>query len=304
MQNVLPPLSGEPGAIRAELAAARSLLLRQYVGLDTHTLESRQFWPGATPTVALARIARRDDRAACAVESLFGRVGQRAEMPITGAHVVEALRAFLGARARLLSALAAHHRNGVPPPEALSILTLCRDHDRRWAERLEGWKEEQHIPLEAGPVAILLAADRAARKELLTSLALVPPEARQAWRRELLTLASGELTLLHGLTAPAEFMHPVEPDLSWEATWRLFHDTHHALLGALEAPAQNSAGPAAGRINVYRLLTRALDRDRALALTVRARIPGPTPTGARSQPAAPGTHTRLPGSGMMPSPRD
>lgn len=251
---------------RAELAAARSQLLRQYVGLGPATLGHRELWPGTTPASALSRIARRDDDAACSVETRADRNPMRAHIPSRGVDVDAALTSLLLARARLLSAVAGLHATTpvTSPSPVLQLLARCRDLDRRWARRLEWWNEEQHGPFEIGPTPVLLSAMRAARKELLTALALLPPGARLAWRQCLVDISSAEQHLLVVLDATQSLRDPSGWEPGWDDAWRHFHDTHHAVVTRLEE--RDALDP-----DLYRAVTCSIDRDRALAFAIRSR---------------------------------
>lgn len=280
VQKVLPEFDGDPGKMRDALAAARSRLLRQYVGLDSFTLERTLLWPNTTPAQALARAARRDDDAACAIERLLGRPGHGASIPSQNPATNDALSRALAARSRLLSAaarLALDKSHGAMTP-AFHLLATCRDHDLRWSGRLDWWNEEQHIPFEVGPTEVLLAAVKAARKELLTALALLPPSGRPAHQNGLLSVTAGEREVLQlrGDRTPQGAAPPA--DAPWTQAWRQLHDVHHALVASLQARISERLDP-----ETYRSVTRAIDRDRALAIAVRAG----RPTAARSQLAVP-----------------
>lgn len=296
MQTSPNAVAADLPAARANLAAARSRLLRQYVGLGLETLQSAELWPQTTPARALARIARRDDDAACSIESLLGRPARKADISLDGAAAHQALASFLTARSRLLSAAARMHADAPlsPSSPAMRLLATCRDRDRRWARRLEWWKEEQFIPFEAGPRSILIAALRAARKELLTTLGLLPTEGRQQWRAQLLTLSRGEKRLLGGLrparTSGAGHDPDALPDLNWEETWRVFHDTHHALATRL----QGEETPDPVDLEIYRQVTASIDRDRAAAMDVRRSLSTALPIAAPGRPAAGAGRIRRP----------
>lgn len=269
--------------MRAELAAARSQLLRHFVGLDVGTLHRKPLWPNTTPVKALARVARRDDDAACALEVLLQRPGHKTPIPVRDAAIAETLPLALAARARLLSAASRLELGGSQgvAERAFVLLAVCRDHDLRWSRRLEWWNEEQHIPFEVGPTAVLLAAMKAARKELLTALALLSPPQRTLHREELIALYRGEEDILRHMGRRPEHLDPPTGS-SWTEAWRRFHDTHHALVILLEACGREEVDR-----DLYRRVTWAIDRDRALAIALRAgRARGPP-----SPPAAPERRT-------------
>lgn len=297
MQTSLPAVAPDLPTARTELAAVRSELLRQFVGLGSETLHSRELWPQTTPARAMARIARRDDDAACSMESSLGLPARNAPISINGVTATEALESFLTARSRLLSAAARIH--GVTPltpsSPAMKLLGMCRDQDRRWAHRLEWWNEEQHISFEAGPGPILIAALRAARKELLTALGALPANGRRQWRAHLLALCQGEMDLLRELrpqSAPGSGPEPgALPELPWEETWRVFHYTHHTLVMLLEGEAASEPNDPAR----YRQITASIDRDRAAAFAVRESLAAAPPTAAPDQPVAAAPHTPRPG---------
>ncbi len=306
MQTSSPSVATDLPVARAGLAAVRSRLLRQYVGLGPGTLQSRELWPQTTPALALARIARRDDDAACSIEALLHRRARKASIALEGATADYALASFLAARSRLLSAVAKLHSDAplAPSSPTMTLLARCRDLDVRWARRLEWWNEEQQIPFEAGPVSILTAAVRAARKELLTALALLPSAARPGWRAQLLARSRSETQLLRSLNPPpgpgAGPGVDGLPELAWEDTWRQFHDTHHALVMRLDTWGP----PLLEDLALYRQITASIDRDRAVALAVWAsRSPEP-PTAAAGQPAAAASQTRPSGPEKSPGPLD
>lgn len=288
MQTSLPALASDLPAARAKLAAARSRLLRQYVGLGMETLQSREMWPQTTPARALARMARRDDDAACSIETLLGRPGRRAHISLAGVTPDDAVTSFLAARSRLLSAAAKLHGEAPiePSSPAMRLLAACRDLDLRWARRLEWWNEEQDIPFEAGPISVLGAAVRAARKELLTALALLPPDTRQAWQTDMLSRSAEETRLLHRLRSAAPPGEPQEHVL-WEDAWRLFHDCHHALVTHLETGNVSALEDLA----VYRQVTESIDQDRTVARAIRDAAFPAAPTAAPDRPAAEAHHT-------------
>jgi hypothetical protein len=218
---------------------------------------------GIAPLTALALIARGDDDAACSLEVVLGLDGRASHIPVHGVTPAEALSAFLAARARLLSALAGLQTGSEPiGAGVLVVLDGAHARDRWWGTKLEWWSEEQHIPFEQGPAPILIAAVRAARKELLTTLALLPPNDRQRLQPELMTLAREEERILRPESGP------VHAGTAWEDTWRSFHDTHHALVRRLEATESSVTD-----LEAYRAITRAIDRDRSLAFAVRAGLP-------------------------------
>jgi hypothetical protein len=289
VQKIVPDFD-DPRAMRAALAAARSALLRQLVGLGAAVLHDQKLWPGTTPVTALARIARRDDDLARTLETLLGRVAHPAPIPIHRVTIDETVPALLAARSRLLSAAAGMvvGDNGNAWSQLASCFQICRDNDRRWARRLEWWNEEQHIRFENGPQVVLLASLKAARKELLTTLALLPPPERPRWQGALISLAAGEEAVLkrqHG---------DVDPASSWADAWRRFHDTHQALVTYVDGGRLDELD-----VEVYAAVTRAIDRDREVAFALRKTLPtaAPVPPALRAagtEPSGPEKTRGLP----------
>lgn len=274
VQKELTESDSDPGVLRSGLAEARSQLLRQLVGLSTGALHGQELEPGTTPVTALARIAGQDDDAACALEMLLGREGRAASISMSDITIEETLPTLLAARSRLLSAAAGLVTAGNTkyPSQVTSLLQDCRNNDRRWARRLEWWKEKQQIQPEPGPWPILLASLKAARKELLTAYALLPPENRTPWQETLATLAAQEEIVLQ-----RPDVHTVSAT-SRNDVWRRFHDTHHALVTRL-----NLIGDTRRDTDFYAAVTRAIDRDREAAFAVRATLPRAAP----AEPALP-----------------
>lgn len=281
------------------MAAARSQLLRQYVGLSGSVISSRSIWPGTTPLAALVRIARRDVDAACAIEGRLGLCGQREDIP-AAVDPGEAVRSLLAARARLLSAAAREHTSAPAPRPWVSdatprLLRDCRDRDLRWARRFEWWNEEQHLAFEIGPLPILVAAARAARKELLTSLAILSAEDRTAWRSELINRSNGEREAARSIGLDAGLAIPGEAP--WDVAWRSFHDTHHALVSHIE----RGGSGAEADMRFYRPVVHSLDDDRTLAFAIRRALTAP-PRESAPPPSAPERHTPQSAPRTPPSP--
>jgi hypothetical protein len=208
------------------------------------------------------RIACRDDDNACVLETLLGRAATRCPIDVTEPTIDVSLSAFLRSRSRLLSATSAASDAHAVKSVVDFLLSTSIEHDRIWARRLGWWNEEHHIPFRAGPISILTASLRAARKELLTALALVETEHRAGWQAELNQLIRQEVAVLQS-PAPTE----TAPG-SWPETWKALHAVHHRFVQWTQEQLWSEQSETQ-RLQQYRDIVAVIDANRWLALRIR-----------------------------------
>jgi hypothetical protein len=314
--------------LRAGLAARRAELLWQLVGLDAETLASDPVTGDWTATDVLAHVAWWDEVYRERVEAdLAGqkastlRVGREASSQSSCRDRGEwgfeaALAAFLAARRAFLDTLALVpddrlHVPGERPGPVESSRTwaerVCR-HDAFHARQLARWWTRRGLLEGVGPKSLLTAAVRAARKELLTAVALVSLKDReirplgngQTLYEVLVQVADQEQDALDvvrvrnrasgvqtALTSDdhtsARSSRHVMMRGSWHQMWRKLHDTHQQLLlvlarmdqAQLEYPlsADPDIGVAARRDlpdTVYACFRLSAAHDREQAAVIRA----------------------------------
>ena len=177
-------------------------------------------------------------------------------------------------------------------------------HDAEHAAQIAAWREAEGLKGKTGPKAVLLAALAAARDELLTAAALVPPEERASrpvcgeWTLKdvLGHMADWEWLGVDGLRQMAAGRAPqVEyvEDLDawnqahvearchqpWEAVWADFHAARRALLEILEGMSQadlesSFPSPWGSDITPYRWICVYLAHDREHAYGLRQALGG------------------------------
>ncbi|MFW6135378.1 MAG: DinB family protein [Chloroflexota bacterium] len=139
------------------------------------------------------------------------------------------------------------------------------DHDAEHAAQIATWREERALEGDAGPKAVLIAALKAARDELLTSVALVPRGQRTsrrvcgAWtlRDVVGHVADWEQVAAEGLRdmatgRPPDVAHipdidawnaeraAARRDQPWEACWADLRGTRERLLEILREMSQKA----------------------------------------------------------------
>ena len=293
--------------VRARLAAARSSFLSQLLGLPTVVLEEEVIDDGLTSVRVLLLIGREDEVRAASIERVLdgadGEVDGLAPRLEANTPFSVALERFVSARATLLSALARVPDETLFRPLAEGGTTVanwaeeCLEHDEISVDRLAEWRGCREKPDELGPGDLLTAAMRAARKEMLTAIALIPKHERPGWalgsrslEDALRELSRWEQALLTHL-AGGEEVHvsddqPAAAD--WGESWRTLHDTHHALVRLTERKpeqelARRVSGTWSGERRVYDLLRVALMQDRQVAAGIRTSLEV-SPAGSRDSP--------------------
>lgn len=276
--------------VRARLASARSALLASLLGLSTEILETEVVGEGITATQALLLIAREDQARAAAIEELLR--SRELEPPIATDGDLSlpfeiALPELLRTRAELLSALARvpddllQTYNG--NASVSSWIEECIEHDRISADRFAEWRANLFTRVAPGPIELVTATMRAARKELLTEIARLPADKRPEWRIGTRTLHQALLDIVAWERAVAAALtDPVTPGASrsagqdsWQATWRSLHDGHQALLRRVESQPRDgldreAQGQWPAHRTVHDLLRDGIGLDRHLAATIRA----------------------------------
>ena len=177
--------------LRARLAAERALLLGSLLGLSVDVLESRPLQGTTSAAGMLNAVAAREQSFVAALTPLS--TGSAREVhpttgvfpPLTGFD--EALARCIGARTEFLDAFARIpdaivFGEPVESSRALSPLdmaTQCHWSDASLSLRASTWSRNHKTETRIGPISLLRATVRAARKDLLTTVALVPYEARE-----------------------------------------------------------------------------------------------------------------------------
>ncbi len=246
--------------LRARLAAERAQLLNSLLGLKVEVLEGRPLQGITSAAGMLSAVAARE-------ESFVSVLTQPVEGPATEmnpeiainplpAGFDDALARCVGARTRFLDAFAripdavvfgdpAKSGSALSP---LSMATQCHWSDASLSVRVSAWSRDYETGGSTGPISLLLATVRAARKELLTTVALVPTEARE------LAVFDGGRTLPQIFRLIAELERsflgylaragcaPVEAarqptgtrDDRWKSAWSDLHAVHAALIQVLD----------------------------------------------------------------------
>lgn len=266
-------------SIRADLARKRSRLLRELIGLDRTTLERVPIIEGLTVKTILLRVAEGDRRAAERTEARIA--GRDGEQPLVkdarDVALDDAVRELLAARAAMLSAFAATPSAQLIRPEADAIVDMVVDRgaqDALWHGHIVAWRDSISSCAGIGPKCILIAGVRAARKELLTAVALMPEGERPRLVRLLARLSANEAETLAHLRqvipqAKADSTRADAGDEEWASVWRRLHATHQNLLKLLDGTPEAALAASIGGVTAYRRLVDSLDRDREAAVEVR-----------------------------------
>ena len=221
--------------IRSRLAASRSELLWQLVGKATEDLES------PAPLAALRR-AEAQDRTILPPRSEDGARRESAAPPEpTNGSISATLEGCIRARREMLDRLAAIDDVRLQADAQLrNRLDEVVESEMSLARELKDWRDTQP-PHAIGPKDVTVAILRAARKELLTAIALIPAE-----QREMFPARYGS-PLLEGLIRTAEADadaiaslgrdgRPAALTGSWNEVWRRLHRDHEELLRLVASP--------------------------------------------------------------------
>ncbi|GAC1402669.1 MAG: hypothetical protein NVSMB52_16630 [Chloroflexota bacterium] len=246
-----------PKYIRALLAMHRSALVWQLLGLDEAQL-TQQLQPAGKSVAALLRAAGDYDTFhADLIDQLKGNTERENAEEVSARDIslgsttrlvdFEAdLAHTLRARKRLLAALARvpGERNASDPHAETTNLSVAMwlletaSHDAELSAQIRIWRDEHQFPQNIGSLSLLLAGLRAARKELLTTVALRLEEddteigrgQNGAIQRPLADVTYRTFELLHGLQAGVLSQLPSPSHLTWEETWRSLHESHLRVL--------------------------------------------------------------------------
>jgi DinB superfamily len=290
--EVMAPSEWRPW-IRAHLARARSNLLWRLVGMDEATLN---LTGGGDEDEHLPL----DILQSCAHDGwwMAGVIERMSapELPDDAAHTAgdpyawiyeegsweELFGALMADRKRMLDALA-----GLPDERLDLLIPGTRfgqtvrllveydvDADEFSCRQLEPWVEAAPA---FGPTIILLAALRAARKSLLTAVALIPSDKRRSFPvgkssllLELRALAEREERSLERL---GEQSASRADNGSWDSVWSGLHRVHEQVLRAVVAKSQEEMAELVGDETIYALVARIAERDREVDERVRSAIP-------------------------------
>ncbi len=271
----------------ARLHAERARLLWGLVGVPAATLTTLPIWDDWTAQDVLAHIGWWDGLVAHwlaqlaggrevtdAPDSLEALDARNADwlahhrplsLDVALALCLKERQAYLNALAQLPDATLHTHPIASLGRETTPLLwvRLRYRHDRMHAEEIAAWRARSDLPRRAvGPAALLLAATRAARRELRALIDLLPPAERATrplWGDQPLTgllahLIGWDVYARQGLlqrAAPAWEDAPTFAafnarsvaaygHLAWDALWALFQTTRQQLLeaaGALDEAA-------------------------------------------------------------------
>ncbi len=297
--------------LRARLAAERAGLLHALTGLDRTTLSSRLVIEDWNAVDLLAHVASWDEFFTERIEEhLAGRHNAIEQVDLdqrnARTHVdredwtlERSIEACVQARKRFLDALARmddthlHAANAVPwGGQSIRAWTEWRSqHDHEHTREIMTWRRREVVDAPTGPAVVLAAYLRAARKELLTVVALVPAHRRatqpltqsstlQEW---LGRLSEQEQELLAELrtgpvaTQPEWRSAGTAPQDSWEDTWSTFHTVHNTVLRAvantteaqLAVPCRQSEQPTD---TIYQHVLAVGERDQRLAAELRSAL--------------------------------
>ena len=274
----------ERAQLLARLAAERAGLLEQLIGLDERTLTDSPICDDWTVKDLLAHVAAWDRWELREMK----RMASGEAPDLTAVRDMDAFNAAVVAvwrdrnLSQVLAELQAARAAWVSWLQALSEeeffrqrLFGCEDwsfpgclevqwrHDTEHAAQISAWREAEGLKVKAGPKAVLLAALAAARDELLTAAARVPPEERASrpvcgkWTLKdvLGHVADWEWLGVEGLRQMAagnapqvEYVEDLDAwnqahtearrSQPWETVWADFHAARRALLEVLEGMSQ------------------------------------------------------------------
>lgn len=267
--------------LRARLAQTQADLLAPLLGLDPAQLASPPLPEGRSPAIILLDHGEGDRVATIALEELLGDKKTRTVPRQIGVTVDidEVVHHFLAARRLLLDTLARVSDDALHCPRGGE--TPARIMEQRYVEsknqvaEIACWKSTTPARPPAGSRVLQVAALRAARKELLTTIALIPEDARpqygladgQTLRGHLMLLAAGDRELL---AAPGSddrtSMSPLSDESAWSTVWRDLHAARQHLLTAIET--SQSKAPDISEV-IQEHLRRRVEVDRSLAAWLR-----------------------------------
>jgi hypothetical protein len=286
--------------LRARLAAERAELFCSLLGMDVRVLESQPLQGTTSAAGLLSAVARREDYFA----ALLTRASDPSQTEVSEDPADdriplgfdEALERCVGARSRFLDALARLPDDALFDDSAecqqtftpLTMATQCHWNDASLSLRASAWSRDHALGTSMGPVSLLRAAVRAARKDLLTTVALVPEAVRgiaifEGGRSlpQIFHMILGLERTFHdhlarsGLAPSASRFEPAATENdTWEGTWSILHTTHAALIGALDTldPTAYAAGIGddGSEETVYLWARGCLLHDRLYAAHIRA----------------------------------
>jgi hypothetical protein len=291
--------------IRARMAAERAELFSSLLGLDLATLEGRPVMGDETATSILERIATQEELftrhirqdvglktaheaiEAAKVEDGLGVTVSPFERAL--ARCVEARSAFLDAFALVPDDHLATDAAGASSGHSImAVVTQSYWNDASYSLRLNTWSRAEGLGESVGPLLPLLVAIRAARKELLTTVALLPSEERATeLARPLEVITRLEEQFLDALSRAdgrgrdrpggSDQATSGNGQRSWERVWRELHRTHARLLDVLEGLRDDDlggvlTGPTGAQDTIYMWARGCLLHDRMQAAALRARL--------------------------------
>jgi hypothetical protein len=292
---------GRRAELRARLAAERADLLCSLLGVEAEALEERPLIGEAPAVSLLSTLAAQDHSFARSIEDSLGNQPpdpaddagartQEAGFEFALVNCVAARSRFLDAFARVPDDVVFGRKEapgGATAP--LTMATQCYWNDSSLSLRASAWTRQEGLGEGVGPASLLRAAARAARKELLTTVALVPIGARGVSAFEggrtlpeiFRTVAGLESMFLRALdragheTPPAARTPKARSNDEWQQAWANLHATHTAVLGMLDGLDTTAFGhditDGAGNLeSVYMWARGCLLHDRLHAAHIRA----------------------------------
>lgn len=266
--------------LRARLAETQAALLTPLLGLSAVQLASPSLPDGQSPLGILQEQANADAEATAVLQVFLGdevTPAGESETKIAGG-VSGVIARFLAARRLLLDTMARISDNdldrpignGATPAEIMGRRYV--DSARRAAEVASS--ASQRVAPNFGPHILILAALRAARKELLTTIALISEDERPEYglpdgaslRSHLAVVASRDRELLRDSDHHPDDGIAISRAAEWHTVWRELHAIRHRLLETLEPLTSEDLYAATDR---YADICRLVDADRALASSLR-----------------------------------
>lgn len=297
--------------LRARLAAERAGLLHAMTGLDRAALSSCPVIADWTAVNLLAHVGSWDEFFTARIEMhLAGRQDAIEQVDLDQRNafthaerrdwtVERSIEACVQARKRFLDALARvddtqlHAANAVPwGGQSIRAWAEWRGrHDREHARELLTWRRRERLDGRTGPTVVLAPYLRAARKELLTVVALTPAHRRpiqpvtpsSTLHEQLGHLSDQEQEVLAELrsgqaaTGPDQRSADTPTLASWQDTWSRLHTVHHSLLGAVANTTDAQLASTRGQSQqptdtIYRRLLAVGERDQQLAAELRSAL--------------------------------